>query len=129
MRPGAGTDLNNVYGVNGQAIVPTGSIENSAVYGNQSTSGPTATTTTVNRNRTSNTADAGRRPGRGGVAAGGRGVGAPGGLATGLDGVEPSSNMAHHMQLVNSIINDGSLHNLVFSNGSLNTEYLQQTKS
>lgn len=37
--------------------------------------------------------------------------------------------MAHHMQLVNSIINDGSLHNLVFSNGSLNTEYLQQNKS
>lgn len=37
--------------------------------------------------------------------------------------------MAHHMQLVNSIINDGSLHNLVFSNGSLNTRYLEQNKS
>jgi hypothetical protein len=44
-------------------------------------------------------------------------------IGMGLDGDEP--NMAHHMQLVNSIINDGSLHNLVFSNGSLNTEYLQ----
>ena len=42
----------------------------------------------------------------------------------GLEGVEPNSNVAHHMQLVNSIINDGSLHNLVFSNGSLNTEYI-----
>lgn len=52
-----------------------------------------------------------------------------GGFASGLDGMEPNSNMAHHMQLVNSIINDGSLHNLVFSNGSLNTELLQQTKS
>ena len=32
------------------------------------------------------------------------------------------------MQLVNSIINDGSLHNLVFSNGTLNSEYLQSSK-
>lgn len=48
-------------------------------------------------------------------------------MGFGLEGVEPS-NLAHHMQLVNSIINDGSLHNLVFSNGSLNTDYLQQNK-
>ena len=33
------------------------------------------------------------------------------------------------MQLVNSIINDGSLHNLVFSNGTLNSEYLQSSKA
>lgn len=47
---------------------------------------------------------------------------------SGLDGVEPNINTAHHMQLVNSIINDGSLANLVFSNGSLNTEYIQHNK-
>jgi len=46
-----------------------------------------------------------------------------GSVAFGLEGIEPTG-MAHHMQLVNSIINDGSLHNLVFSNGTLNTEYL-----
>lgn len=50
-------------------------------------------------------------------------------LGLGLDGVEPG-NMAHHMQLVNSIINDGSVHNLVFSNGSLTSaDYLQQNRS
>lgn len=35
-----------------------------------------------------------------------------------------TGKIAHHMQLVNSIINDGSLHNLVFQNGTLNSEYL-----
>lgn len=51
-------------------------------------------------------------------------------MGIGLDGTEPQPNMAHHMLLVNSIINDGSLHNLVFSNGAQNsTEYLQHNKN
>lgn len=31
-----------------------------------------------------------------------------------LDGTDPRAGVIHHMQLVNSIINDGMLQNLVF---------------
>ena len=48
----------------------------------------------------------------------------------GLDGVEPRNGMAHHMQLVNSIINDGSLQNLVFQNATVNpSDYLKHGKN
>ena len=50
------------------------------------------------------------------------------GLSSLPEGDQPGK-IAHHMQLVNSIINDGSLHNLVFSNGTLNSEYLQSSKA
>ena len=71
--------------------------------------------TAIYGRRPANTADVSKRAG------GGR----PAHVGIGLDGVEPAENMAHHMQLVNSIINDGSLQNLVFSNGSAaSNEYL-----
>ena len=116
--------MRNIYG--GAGANTGGGFENAILYGNQSSVGPSATTGSI-KQRTSNTAEPGRRPGRSGganYAARGPNPVKAGGFASGLDGMEPNSNMAHHMQLVNSIINDGSLHNLVFSNGSLNTELL-----
>lgn len=40
----------------------------------------------------------------------------------------PAGTLPRHLQLVSNIFQDGSLQNLVFSNGSVNTDYLQQNK-
>ena len=47
----------------------------------------------------------------------------------GLDGTEPNQDLATHMQLVENIVNDGSIRDMIFSNKSLTTAYLNQTKS
>ena len=47
-------------------------------------------------------------------------------LGLGLEGVEPIGQ-SNHFDLLNNILNNDSIQKIVFSDGSLNTEYLRKT--
>ena len=47
-------------------------------------------------------------------------------IGLGLEGIEPTGQ-SNHFDLLNNILNNDSLQKIVFSDGSLNTEYLRKT--
>ena len=47
-------------------------------------------------------------------------------LGLGLEGFEPTGQ-SNHFDFLNNILNNDSIQKIVFSDGSLNTEYLRKT--